>query len=64
MPFINYGPVGTSSRPPKAATVAQVVSYRAEDGTIADTDSARMAIHRFAVEDSIRARGLRHPHHP
>jgi len=36
---------------------AQVESFKGEDGTIGDADTARKTIHRLAVERSIRARG-------
>ena len=36
---------------------AQVVNFTGEDGSIADAATARGAIHRLAVEESIRARG-------
>ena len=37
--------------------LAQVESFREEDGSIADAATARKTIHRIAVENSIRARG-------
>ena len=48
--------------------LAQVESFREEDGSITDAATARKTIHRIAVENSIRARGtnrvLGTPPHP